>query len=133
MAFIGDNGYLASAMVGGNIVDIWAPPSTNSQVVLKPESSVTAGDEEILRLDYAIYRQTRLKQFICGFYSLAASKDPSLSWVAIVTKPTEGSGHMKLSTLDWKASRKARSFVTVINEVQEKSNYSPYLSSMNGM
>ena len=49
MAFLGDDGRLASAKVGDSAVDIWAPPPTDSQIVLKPESSVTVRDGVILR------------------------------------------------------------------------------------
>ena len=49
VAFLGDDGCLASAKVGDSTVDIWAPPPTGSQIVLKPESSVTVCDGIILR------------------------------------------------------------------------------------
>ena len=41
MRFLGEDGRLASAKVGGNAIDIWPPPSADTQVVTKPESSIT--------------------------------------------------------------------------------------------
>ena len=47
--FLGEDGHLASAKVGGRVINIWAPPSANTQVVTKPESSITIDDGTILR------------------------------------------------------------------------------------
>jgi hypothetical protein len=48
VAFLGKDGRLASAKVGGNEIDIWPPPSADTQVVTKPESSITLDDGNIL-------------------------------------------------------------------------------------
>ena len=49
VTFLGKDGHLASAKIGGNAIDIWAPPSANTQVVTKPESCITLDDGTILR------------------------------------------------------------------------------------
>ena len=49
VAFAGDGGHLTSAMVGDNIVDIWAPPKDSQEVVLKPKSNIVLDDESIIR------------------------------------------------------------------------------------
>ena len=48
MTFLGDDGHLASAKVGGNVIDIWAPPSADTQVVTKPESSIPLDEGSII-------------------------------------------------------------------------------------
>lgn len=50
VAFLGDQGDLASAKVGGSRVDIWASPPCDSQIVLNPSSSVTMNEDGLLRL-----------------------------------------------------------------------------------
>ena len=67
--------------------------------------------------------------------SLTASKDPNNPWVAAVTRPRDSTGHMKLYTLNWKASTIPHSFESPfeINDGQENSSYSPYLYHVNGM
>ena len=49
VAFLGDEGHLASAMVGGSEVDIWDPPPTDSQVVLKSKSNIIMDNEKVMR------------------------------------------------------------------------------------
>ena len=50
ISFVGDSGILASATVGGNTVDIWDPPPTDSNtVVMKPKSNIPFDDESIVR------------------------------------------------------------------------------------
>ena len=50
VSFVGDGGVLASATVGGNMVDIWDPPSTDSyKVVMKPKSKITFDNQKIVR------------------------------------------------------------------------------------
>jgi hypothetical protein len=48
VAFLGEDGHLVSAKVGGNAIDIWSPPSADTQVVTMPESSITLDDGNIL-------------------------------------------------------------------------------------
>ena len=38
VAFLGNNGHLATAKIGDNKVDIWTPPPKDSQFVLKSAS-----------------------------------------------------------------------------------------------
>lgn len=49
MAFAGDDGHLATAKVGDNTIDIWAPPSIQAQVVLNPQYSIKTDNNQILR------------------------------------------------------------------------------------
>ena len=50
VSFVGDSGVLATTTVGGNTVNIWDPPSTDSyKIVTKPKSKITFDDHKIVR------------------------------------------------------------------------------------
>ena len=58
VSFVGDGGVLASAMVGGNTIDIWdSPPTylTNCEV-MKPKTTIKLQNQNIMRYTCRNYR-----------------------------------------------------------------------------
>ena len=45
VAYLGDEGDMATAVIGGNTVDIWGPPPSDSQAVFNPKSSITLNSD----------------------------------------------------------------------------------------
>ena len=45
VVFLGDEGDLATAIIGGNTVDIWGPPTSDTQVVFNPKFSITLNSD----------------------------------------------------------------------------------------
>lgn len=131
ISFVGDSGVLASATVDGNTVDIWDPPSTDSdKVVMKTKSSILVDNENIIRYiiknsQYYGLLVDLLDTYALCVISLTASKEPNESWIVVVTKTH---GHIKASILDWKSSLPYRNF-----EIGEDHEISNIFAHLNGM
>ncbi len=85
VAFVGNEGHLASAKVGGDTINIWPPPPVKSYAITKSLFDIDAKGSSIVRYNDSINFCDLYNIIIINLFSMTASKDPDNPWVAAIT------------------------------------------------